>query len=104
MSLKEIQKNVDDWVGQYKEGYWPVHAQLARLIEEVGELAREINLKYGPKNKKESEKPVEMAGEMADIIFTIAAMANATGLDLDEAWQKVMTKYYTRDDKRWEKK
>ncbi len=104
MSLKEIQKNVDDWVGQYKEGYWPEHIQLARLMEEVGELAREVNHKYGPKKKKEAEQTGEIANEMADIIFTIAAMANAAGLDLDQAWQKMMSKYYKRDEARWEKK
>lgn len=104
MSFKQVQKEVDDWVGQYKEGYWPLHIQLARLMEEVGELAREVNHQAGPKNKKDSEPRGDMGGEMADVIFTITAMANAAGIDLDQAWQEMITKYNTRDQARWEKK
>ena len=71
MSLKEKQKEVDEWVKQYKIGYWAPHEILARLTEEVGELAREINHLYGPKKKKTSENANEMADEMADIILRL---------------------------------
>lgn len=104
MPLKEIQKQVDEWVKQYKIGYWKPHEILARLTEEVGELAREINHLYGPKKKKENENPKEMEDEMADIIFTLACLANSKGIDLDEAFRKVMDKYYDRDNDRYEKK
>ena len=57
MSLKKIQKEVDTWASQYKTGYWKPHEILARLTEEVGELAREINHVYGPKKKKDSGLP-----------------------------------------------
>ncbi len=104
MSLKDIQKQVDDWVQQYKVPYWPVFEQLARLTEEVGELARELNHRYGSKPKKSTEAVKELEDEIGDIIFTLAALANSQGLDLDAAFQRVMDKCYGRDKDRFEKK
>jgi NTP pyrophosphatase (non-canonical NTP hydrolase) len=104
MALREIQKEVDDWVQQYKIGYWKPHEVLARLTEEVGELAREVNHLYGPKKKKSSEETREMADEIADIIFTLACLANPTNLDLDEAFKRTMDKCYGRDKERFEKR
>jgi len=104
MALKEIQKQVDDWVIQYKVGYWKPHEILARLTEETGELAREINHIYGPKKKKSSEETKELSEEMADIIFTICCLANSLELNLDESFQQVMNKCYGRDNTRFEKK
>jgi len=72
MSLKDIQKQVDDWIQLDTIGYWQPHEILARLTEETGELAREINHIYGPKKKKSTEETKEMADEMADIIFTLS--------------------------------
>ncbi|VAW19675.1 MazG nucleotide pyrophosphohydrolase, partial [hydrothermal vent metagenome] len=76
MALKDTQKEVDDWVSQYKIGYWAPHEILARLTEEVGELAREVNHIFGPKKKKDSEDSNEMADELADVLFTIICLAN----------------------------
>ncbi len=104
LTIKLAQAAVDDWVKQYREGYWPPHVQLARLIEEVGELAREINHRYGPKKKKINETEAELADELADIVFTVVAMANSMSMDLDKALGRVMAKYYGRDQNRWEKK
>lgn len=104
MSFKEIQKQVDDWAKQYKVPYWQPHEILARLMEETGELAREINHIYGPKKKKDGEEPKEMADELGDIVFTIIALANSQKIDLDQAFKRVMDKCYTRDSNRYEKK
>jgi len=104
MVLKDIQKQVDDWVGQYKESYWQPHEILARLIEETGEVAREINHLYGPKKKKDSELTRELGEEIADVIFTLCCLANSKGIDLDESFKKVMDKCYGRDRDRFEKK
>ena len=104
MSLKEVQKEVDDWVQQYKIGYWKPHEILARLTEETGELAREINHIYGPKKKKSSEKTEELGDEIADIFFTLSCLANSLNIDLDESFQRVMAKCYGRDKNRFEKK
>lgn len=104
MSLKEIQQDVDDWVSQYKIGYWKPHEILARLTEEMGELAREINHMYGPKKKKSTEETKELADEVADILFTLSCLSNSLNLNLDESWARVMDKCYGRDKDRFEKK
>jgi NTP pyrophosphatase (non-canonical NTP hydrolase) len=102
--MKDEQKMVDEWAQQFKIPYWQPLEIMARLTEEVGELAREINHRYGPKKKNATEDPKEIGEEMADIIFTLACMANSLGVDLDEGFQKAMDKCYGRDNDRFEKK
>ncbi len=46
-SMAQMQQEVDDYIGQFKAGYFSPLANLARMTEEVGELAREINHYYG---------------------------------------------------------
>ena len=104
MSLKEIQKDVDNWIDKYKIGYWKPHEILARLTEETGELAREINHIYGPKKKKSSEDTKDLGEELGDIIFTVCCLANSKEIDLDVVWKSVMDKWYGRDKDRFEKK
>ena len=104
MSLKDHQKEVDEWAQQLKTPYWTPLSQLARMIEEVGELARIYNHKYGEKTKKSSEEPDDMEGEMGDILFDLICMANTEGIDLEQAFNKVMNKSRTRDKDRFEKK
>ena len=104
MGLKTCQKRVDKWVSQYKIGYFKPLEILARLAEEVGELAREINHRFGPKKKKDTEELKEVGDEMADIIFTIICLANSLHIDLDKSFDKMMAKYGERDKNRWEKK
>jgi NTP pyrophosphatase (non-canonical NTP hydrolase) len=102
--MKKIQKQVDDWVAQYKIGYFRPLEILARLTEEVGELARELNHRFGPKKKKPSEETLEIGDEIADIIFTLACLSNSLGIDMDKHFHRVMDKYSGRDKDRWEKK
>jgi NTP pyrophosphatase (non-canonical NTP hydrolase) len=104
MTLKDVQKKVDDWVTQYKIGYWEPLEILARLTEETGEVARELNHRFGPKKKKDSEDNKELAIEIADIVFTLSCLANSLDLDLDKAFDEVMNKCYSRDKDRWELK
>jgi NTP pyrophosphatase (non-canonical NTP hydrolase) len=104
MALKSVQKQVDDWVSQYKLGYFKPLEILARLTEEVGEVAREVNHMFGPKKKKPSEDTNDLGDEMADIIFTLCCMANSLGIDLDKSFKRVLDKYNGRDKNRWEKK
>lgn len=103
MSLKEIQKRVDEWINQYKIGYFQPLEILARLTEESGEVARELNHLYGPKKKKSTEDKADLEEELGDILFTITCLANSENLDLDRAFDKVMDKCYGRDKDRWEK-
>jgi len=101
--MKKLQKQVDEWVGQYKIGYFSPHEILARLIEEVGEVAREINHLYGPKKKKQKEPSKELGDEMADVIFTLCCLANSQNINLDKHFQRIMDKCYHRDNNRWKK-
>jgi len=74
---------------------------LARLSEEVGELAREVNHRYGPKPKKPDEADNSIELELGDILFILACFANSLGIDLAEAHDKVLHKFNTRDAERW---
>ncbi len=99
--LKDAQRRIDEWISQFEEGYWPPLVNLTRLMEEVGELARLVNHRFGTKPKKSDESEQEMAEELADVLFVILCMANEQGIDLEQAFDKVMEKYRTRDGKRW---
>jgi NTP pyrophosphatase (non-canonical NTP hydrolase) len=104
MDLREAQARVDAWISQFEEGYWPPLSNLARLVEEVGELARLLNHDFGHKPKKEDEPPQELAEELADILFVLLAMANEQGIDLDAALEGTLEKYRVRDADRWTSK
>jgi NTP pyrophosphatase (non-canonical NTP hydrolase) len=104
MSLKDSQQRVHEWVQQYEEGYFDPLTNLARLAEEVGELAREINHRYGQKTKKAEEPEGDLAMEMGDILFVLICMANREGIDLQQAFDRMMSKVETRDDSRWTRK
>lgn len=100
-TIKGFQEDIDAWVQSVGGGYWSPHANLARIAEEVGELARLINHLYGPKPKKAGEAAQELGEEMADIIFAIICMANAEGIDLDTALTGVIDKVWRRDRDRY---
>lgn len=104
MSLVDIQKQVDEWISQYKVGYYPPLAIITQAIEELGELAREVNNRYGPRVKKSLEDSAEIGDEITDLIFALVCLANSHNINLDESWKKRMNKLCTRDDNRWEKK
>jgi NTP pyrophosphatase (non-canonical NTP hydrolase) len=104
MNLRDVQQQVDAYIGQFKEGYFPPLVNLARLTEEVGELARELNHRYGPKTKKADEPEGDVALELADVLFVVVVLANQMGIDLQEAVERTMTKYRVRDADRWERK
>ncbi|MBM7661272.1 NTP pyrophosphatase (non-canonical NTP hydrolase) [Bacillus mesophilus] len=103
-TLQEIQKEVDDYIGQFKEGYFSPLAMIARLTEELGELAREVNHYYGEKPKKSSEEEKSMEQEIGDMLFVLTCLANSLHIDLEESHNLVMEKFNTRDKDRWTKK
>lgn len=103
-TLQELQHEVDAYISQFKEGYFPPMELLARLTEELGELSREVQHKYGTKKKKNTEVDKEIADEMGDFFFVLLCMANAEGIDLQQSLQNVLQKYNTRDKDRWTKK
>lgn len=104
MELRAIQQEVDAYIGQFREGYFPPLVNLARLTEEVGELARELNHRFGPKTKKTDEPEGDLALELGDVVFVCVVLANQLGIDLDEAVARTLGKYRVRDADRWERK
>jgi NTP pyrophosphatase (non-canonical NTP hydrolase) len=104
MSLKEIQEEVDGWISQFEAGYFHPLTNMVRLSEEVGELARDVNDRFGQKTRKPEEPEGDMGMEMADIIFVLICMANREGIDLQAAFDRMMAKVTTRDAERWERR
>ena len=104
MSFRDAQQAVDGWVDQFEGGYFPPLVNVARLAEEVGELAREVNHQFGPKKKKADEPPGSMAMELADILFVVICLANSQQIDLDDAFAQMMAKVTSRDAGRWTRK
>ena len=103
-SLYSMQQEVDEYIQQFKVGYFSPLAQMARLTEEVGELAREVNHTYGEKSKKASEPVNSVAEELGDVLFVTMIMANSLNIDLTEVFEKNMEKFNQRDHNRFERK
>ncbi|MCX6795144.1 MAG: nucleotide pyrophosphohydrolase [Candidatus Falkowbacteria bacterium] len=102
--MNRIQKVVDEWVSQpqHKVKYFPPFELCAQLSEEIGEVAREVAHLYGYKKKKEGEKTDGLEGEIGDVLFVLACLANSQGIDLDEAFNKSVEKKNQRDKHRFE--
>jgi NTP pyrophosphatase (non-canonical NTP hydrolase) len=100
LTIAEAQQAVDGWIRAHG-GYWEPLAQLARLTEEVGEVAREINHHYGPKRKKPTEPDRALADELGDLLYIVIATANTVGVDLDAALRASLAKYTERDAERY---
>ncbi len=99
-TLENCQKIVDDWVNTLGVRYFSELTNTAILMEEVGELARIMARQYGEQSFKENEKDLDMAEEMADILFVLLCLANQTGIQLEEAFKKSMLKKTARDKER----
>ncbi|RSK51919.1 nucleotide pyrophosphohydrolase [Bacillus canaveralius] len=100
-SLQDIQGEVDAYISQFKEGYFSPLALMARMTEELGELAREVNHYYGEKPKKATEKEQTIEEELGDMLFVLICFANSLNIDLETAHNTVMNKFNTRDKDRW---
>lgn len=103
-SLSDMQKEVDTYISQFKTGYFSPLANLARLTEEVGELAREINHYHGEKKKKNSEAENTIEAELGDNLFVLLCLANSLDIDMTESFNQTMEKFNTRDKYRFERK
>ena len=101
LSLREVQQLIDSWMRQRGWGYWEPLSQLARMTEELGELARIVNHLYGEKPKKTGEAEQELGLEMADLLYTMICLANSQGIDLQDALERTLEKYGTRDAERY---
>ncbi|MDR1585338.1 MAG: nucleotide pyrophosphohydrolase [Prevotellaceae bacterium] len=100
MTFEEAQRQVDEWIKKYGVRYFGELSNLAILTEEVGELARIIVRKYGDQSFKKSDENANLADEMADVLWVLICLANQTGVNLTEAFEKNMQKKTSRDKER----
>jgi len=100
MELSEAQKLVDDWIKTTGVRYFNELTNTAILMEEVGEVARIMARQYGEQSFKKSDTEVNLADEMADVLFVLICLANQTGIDLTDALQKNLEKKSIRDAER----
>lgn len=96
VDLRSLQSEIDTWVRD-NGGYWDEMSLLARLMEEVGEVSREYNHRFGAKRKKPTEPDQSVDAELADVLWIVLCMANQQGIDLQQAFDGVMQKVRTRD-------
>ena len=96
-NLKEYQKIVDDWIQDIGFGYFSELTNMAILTEEVGEVARVISRRYGDQSFKDSDQDIDLAEELADVLFVLICLANQTGIDLETAFHQSIEKKSKRD-------
>lgn len=95
--LNALQAQVDEWIKTVGVRYFSELTNMAMLTEEVGEVARIIARRYGEQSEKESDKAKDLGDEMADVLFVLICLANQTGINLHEAFEKNMLKKTERD-------
>ena len=100
MTIEQAQNQVDEWIKTYGVRYFGELTNMAILTEEVGELARIIVRTYGEQSFKDSDEKANLADEMADVLWVLICMANQTGVNLTEAFEKNMQKKTERDKTR----
>ncbi|HNX67061.1 MAG TPA: nucleotide pyrophosphohydrolase [Bacteroidales bacterium] len=100
MTITDAQKAVDSWIQKYGVRYFNELTNMAVLTEEVGELARIMARKFGEQSCKENEKELDLADELADVLWVLICIANQTGTDLNEAFEKNIRKKTERDSER----
>ncbi len=97
MTITEAQETVDKWIKTTGIRYFNELTNMAILMEEVGEVARIMSRKYGEQSFKKSDEEVNLADEMADVLFVLICLANQTGIDLNDALLKNLEKKTIRD-------
>ena len=100
MNIQDEQKAVDDWIKEHGVRYFNELTNMAQLTEEVGEVARIIARRYGEQSEKESDKAKDLGEELADVVFVVLCLANQTGIDLQEAFDKKLDLKTKRDKDR----
>ncbi|MEE0975181.1 MAG: nucleotide pyrophosphohydrolase [Muribaculaceae bacterium] len=99
MSLAEMQRRVDEWITTIGVRYFSPLTNMAILAEETGEVARIMARRYGDQSFKEGDKD-DLADELADLLWVVAAIANQSGVNLEEAFQRNIEKKTARDKDR----
>lgn len=97
MNLQNAQQQVDEWIKNHGVRYFNELTNMAQLTEEVGEVARIIARRYGEQSEKESDKNKDLGEELADVVFVVLCLANQTGVNLQEAFDKKLDVKTKRD-------
>jgi NTP pyrophosphatase (non-canonical NTP hydrolase) len=97
ITINQAQKTVDEWIHTHGVRYFNELTNMAMLTEEVGEVARIIARRYGEQSEKESDKAKDLGDEMADVLWVLMCLANQTGVNLTEAFQRNLEKKTQRD-------
>lgn len=100
MNIKDAQLAVDDWIKTHGVRYFNELTNMAQLSEEVGEVARIIARRYGEQSEKESDKSKDLGEELADVVFVVLCLANQTGVNLQDAFEKKLDHKTKRDHDR----
>ena len=100
MNLQNSQIDVDNRIKEQGVRYFNELTNMAQLTEEVGEVARIIARRYGEQSEKESDKNKDLGEELADVVFVVLCLANQTGINLQEAFDKKMELKSNRDKDR----
>ena len=100
MDIRNAQLEVDAWIKEHGVRYFNELTNMAQLTEEVGEVARIIARRYGEQSEKESDKHKDLGEELADVMFVVLCLANQTGVDLQEAFNKKLDLKTKRDHDR----
>lgn len=100
MNIKDSQLAVDKWIKEHGVRYFNELTNMAQLTEEVGEVARIIARRYGEQSEKESDKNKDLGEELADVVFVVLCLANQTGVNLQEAFDKKLDIKTERDHDR----
>jgi len=97
VTLADAQAQVDVWIRDVGVRYFSELTNLAQLVEEVGEVARIISRRYGDQSFKESDRDVDLGDELADVLFVVICLANQTGVNLTESFERSIQKKTSRD-------
>ena len=100
MNIENAQTAVDEWIRNHGVRYFNELTNMAQLTEEVGEVARIIARRYGEQSEKESDKTKDLGEELADVLFVVLCLANQTGIDLQEAFDRKLELKAERDHDR----
>lgn len=100
MKIEDAQKAVDNWINAHGVRYFSELTNMAQLTEEVGEVARIIARRYGEQSEKESDKNKDLGEELADVVFVVLCLANQTGINLQDAFDKKLEIKTKRDHDR----
>lgn len=100
MTIQEAQQQVDGWIKTVGVRYFSELTNMTILTEEVGELARIMARTYGDQSFKKTDPDTSLADEMADVLWVLICLANQTGVNLTDAFQKNMEKKTKRDAER----